>query len=138
VIDSQPDACDRADVMIVTHSASPYGALDDELFGTSLQRCGLSVRFAVWNAPDVDWTVSPLTVIRSTWDYYRHQQEWKLWLETVRSKTSLQNSADVVLRNSDKRYLNDLSARGINCIPTVFVDQGSQILRLVANFEYER
>lgn len=127
MIDSQPDAGDRADVTIVTHSASPYGALDDELFGTSLQRCGLSVRFTVWNDPQADWTVSPLTVIRSTWDYYRHQQEWKFWLETVRSKTSLQNSVDVVLRNSDKCYLKDLSARGINCIPTLFVDQGSEV-----------
>jgi hypothetical protein len=127
VIDSQTAACARADVTIVTHSALPGGALDDQLLATSLRRYGLSVRFAVWNDPEPDWTVSPLTVIRSTWDYYRHQREWKFWLEIVRSKTSLQNSVDIVLRNSDKRYLTDLSALGINHIPTVFIDQSSQV-----------
>ena len=116
------------DITIVTHAELPAGAVDDQLLAAALRRFGLDVRFAVWNDQDTDWTITPLTLIRSTWDYFRRQPEWFSWLNTVHSKTALQNSAELVLWNSDKRYLMDLSAKGIRCIPTVFAPKGGKLL----------
>ncbi len=70
-----PDA-----VTLVTHAALAGGAPDDQLLAEALAREGLKTRFAVWNDPGVDWAASPLTVVRSAWDYHHAPQAWREWL----------------------------------------------------------
>lgn len=57
-------------VTIVTHAAMPNGTPDDVALAAALRERGHGARFAVWN-DGVDWGATPLTVIRSTWDYHR-------------------------------------------------------------------
>ncbi len=54
-------------VMIVVHAALPGGAHDDLLLADALRRQGATVRFAMWNDIQVDWTSAPLAVVRSAW-----------------------------------------------------------------------
>ena len=55
---------------MATHRLLPQGAEDDQLLALALEREGLSVQFAVWNDPAVEWQAGALTVVRSTWDYH--------------------------------------------------------------------
>ncbi|MFZ4584892.1 MAG: ATP-grasp domain-containing protein [Acidimicrobiia bacterium] len=71
-----------------------------------------------WNDDSVDWSAAPLTVIRATWDYFDHPDEFVAWGERVRSVTQLQNPWSLVRWNMHKRYLIDLAAAGFPVIPT--------------------
>ena len=119
-----PALLPRFDVTLVMHAALPEGALDDKHLAAALRDEGLNVRLAVWNDPSVDWTGSKLTVVRSTWDYHREPLAWSLWLEEAGTRTRLLNQPALLAWNTDKRYLRDLEAGGITCVPTWFVGQG--------------
>jgi hypothetical protein len=73
----------------------------------------------------MDWGASRIAVVRSAWDYYRQPGRWLSWITTVSTASILQNPSEVLHWNTDKRYLLDLVARGIDCIPTEFVHPGS-------------
>lgn len=106
---------------IVTHQALPNGAPDDQLLAAALGRDGIAVRFAVWSDHTVRWEVTPLAIVRSTWDYYRTPAQWSAWLSRAAQATRLANPDAVLHWNSDKRYLLDLARRGVSCVPTEVV-----------------
>jgi glutathione synthase/RimK-type ligase-like ATP-grasp enzyme len=115
------------DVTIATHAAMPAGSTDDRLFADALASAGARVRVAVWNDPGLDWSLSPRTVIRSTWDYHLQPDAWFAWLEAVSRHTILINDAATVRWNSDKGYLLDLAAAGVAIVPTVLVTRAHPV-----------
>jgi glutathione synthase/RimK-type ligase-like ATP-grasp enzyme len=120
-----PAPCSQFDVTLVTHAALPEGAADDQHLAAALRDEGLGVRLAVWNDPSVDWHASKLAVVRSTWDYHREPQAWALWLAEAGTRTRLLNPPALLAWNTDKRYLRDLQAAGVACVPTWFVEHGA-------------
>jgi hypothetical protein len=112
------------DVTIATHAAMPAGSTDDRLLAEALASAGAGVRMVVWSAPDVDWSLSPRTVIRSTWDYHLQPDAWFTWIATVSRKTTLINDAATLRWNSDKRYLLDLDGAGVAIVPTMHLSRG--------------
>lgn len=115
------------DVTLVSYDGAPEGAPDDQLLAEAIRGLGGSARFAVWDDDEVDWSASATTVIRSTWDYFRKQAEWRNWLTSIEGETRLVNSAPVVRWNMDKSYLLDLAKSGIPIVPTVIVRQAEQV-----------
>ena len=113
-------SCHRYDVTLVGHEGAPDGAPDDVLLAGALRKLGKSVRFAVWNNSGIDWALSPLTVVSSTWDYYHRPKLWLNWVSLAEKSTSLLNSPQALRWNMDKRYLGELVACGIHCVPTAF------------------
>ncbi|MFG6432243.1 ATP-grasp domain-containing protein [Roseateles sp. LYH14W] len=111
-------------ITLVTHAALPGGAPDDLLLATALAREGLATRFAVWSDTAVDWATSPLTVVRSAWDYHRAPQAWRPWLARAGALTRLLNPPALLAWNTDKRYLRTLQAAGVPCVPTQFIEPG--------------
>ncbi|MBW8745493.1 MAG: hypothetical protein JF628_14355 [Sphingomonas sp.] len=99
-------------ITIVAHAAMPDGSPDDRLLAQALSARGVETRLCVWNDPDVDWAKSPLTVVRSTWDYHRHPKAWFDWLDRVAGMTRLINPAGVLRWNSRKSYLLALAEMG--------------------------
>jgi glutathione synthase/RimK-type ligase-like ATP-grasp enzyme len=87
----------------------------------ALAREGVRGVPAAWNDEDVDWNGFAATVIRSTWDYPLAYGEFVAWVPTV---TRLINPSDVVVWNTDKRYLDDLAARGVPTIETTYAQTG--------------
>jgi glutathione synthase/RimK-type ligase-like ATP-grasp enzyme len=110
-------------VLLATCSAFPDGDDDAARLRASLGALGVEARFAVWNDPAADWS-SALTVVRSTWDYTLHREEFLAWTATV---PALLNPAEVLAWNSDKVYLHDLEAVGVPITPTVSAPPGAAL-----------
>jgi hypothetical protein len=110
-----------ADVTLVTYERYPALPPDDQLVARALERRGVSVRAAVWTDPHVDWSASPLTVLRATWDYPQRFAEFQAWLARTEEVTTLVNDAATVRWNAHKRYLAELSERGVTIVPTLVV-----------------
>lgn len=77
-----------------------------------------------WENPDVDWSLYEVVLLRSPWNYTERLAEFLAWAERVSEVSRLHNPLDIVRWNTDKRYLDDLAARGIPTVPTVFVAPG--------------
>ncbi|MDP3853009.1 RimK family alpha-L-glutamate ligase [Phenylobacterium sp.] len=115
------------DVTLVTYERLPDGGDDDQLLARALAATGARARFAVWSDPSVDWSASPVTILRSTWDYFHRVAEFAAWLGLAASQTRLVNPHRVLRWNMDKRYLADLEVRGVPVVPTLFVRKGETV-----------
>jgi glutathione synthase/RimK-type ligase-like ATP-grasp enzyme len=101
-------------------------ALDKDLppLLAALASEGLTGEAVVWDDPAVSWGSYALAVVRSTWDYVSRRDEFVAWAERSASQTRLENAANILRWNTDKRYLRDLDARGIRVIPTHWLEPG--------------
>lgn len=113
-----------AAVTIVTHSGLPGGAPDDHLLADAFSRLGVPSRFSTWDDTEVNWSQTPLTIVRSTWNYHRAPDQGINWIKRIAREARLMNSASILEWNTDKRYLRLLAAAGIDCVPTYFVERG--------------
>jgi glutathione synthase/RimK-type ligase-like ATP-grasp enzyme len=107
---------------------TPYvrNILDESnLLKNALEQCGLTVERTYWDNPDYNWSQTRAVVFRTVWDYFERIDEFREWLVKVNSETKLINSLELVEWNIDKHYLIDLREKGIDIVPTVFVDTGS-------------
>ena len=102
------------DITLVTCGRLPDP--DDDL--APLKTRGLTTRVCVWNEPDIDWSVSELTLIRSTWDYCRRLDEFLCWADQIDQETTLYNPPHIVRWNAHKSYLLNLSERGVRIDPS--------------------
>jgi glutathione synthase/RimK-type ligase-like ATP-grasp enzyme len=89
----------------------------------ALATLGVSARYEVWNDADVDWESYDLVVVRSTWGYARHYDEFLGW---AHARAYLINPYDVIEYSTDKHYLGDLARRGFPVIDTVFCEVGDE------------
>jgi len=83
---------------------------------------------ANWDDPTVDWAAYDVAILRSTWNYTEHLDEFLAWATRASQVTRLVNPVEIVEWNTDKRYLADLEARGIPIVPTEFVAPGESVL----------
>ena len=115
--------------------SDPTGwVIDDELAVLPLARRGIKVDTVPWNRPGVDWGRYELVVIRSTWDYQHHADDFLRTLESIEERTRLENSSAIARWNLRKTYLLDLAARGVETVPT-FWREGLNAGELVPLFE---
>ena len=115
-------------VALVTCTA--YAGLheDDLLLARALGRIGIDAMPAIWSDASVDWTSFAALVIRSPWDYFERNAEFRAWLDArIASGVLMCNAGDILEWNYDKRYLLDLEAAGIPLVPTVCVGRGERV-----------
>lgn len=104
---------------IATSVADPEIHPDDKHLVKSLRGYGVEVVACIWNDPAVDWAKYDAVLIRSIWDYFKHYASFKQWLAHLRVPTI--NNKELLLWNSDKRYLVELAKFGVPIIPTQVV-----------------
>src|SRR5688572_3861133 len=96
---------------------------DDRRAADVLRDRGVSVASAVWDDPAADWARYAGVVIRSTWDYHHQQDQYAHWLRRCAARgVKLWNPPGAVLANMNKRYLSDLAHRGVEVVPTEYLD----------------
>jgi glutathione synthase/RimK-type ligase-like ATP-grasp enzyme len=108
-------------IALATSADHPDGYGGDELLAKALSARGGWPTWHVWNDPDVDWGDHDLVVLRSTWDYPEHLDEFRAWVRSPAVATRLVNSPTLVLGNIHKGYLADL---GDLAVPTMVVPAG--------------
>jgi len=101
--------------------------LENKLLQSALEKQGLTVCKKDWADLDFDWTTTKHAIFRSTWDYFERFDEFFSWIEETKNKTNFINSSEIINWNVDKHYLADLSKKGINIAPTLFVEKGDKI-----------
>ena len=109
---------------MATCAAVPDLDENGALLLAALEEAGLAATVAVWDDPAVDWEAFDAVLVRSTWDYPLRRDAFVRWVRRCRRTV---NPADVLVWNTDKRYLLDLAAAGVPVVPTAFVPPGAAL-----------
>ena len=97
---------------------------DERLVLPELQRLGVDAAVEVWDDESVEWDAYQLVVIRSTWDY---QDRRELYLRWAARLPRVLNPLPALVWNTDKTYLRELAARGVECVATSWIEPGTDI-----------
>lgn len=104
---------------------------DDTALMRAFRQYGVHAEHVVWNGPSNNWNRFQAALVRSTWDYCQNGNLDK-FLVTLRqvhqAGVVLLNPLQTIEWNSNKRYLRDLSKKGIQCVDTVWLSS--------TNFKY--
>jgi len=106
------------EVALVTCAQLPDADADTQRLIGPLAALGVRAQAVVWDDPTVDWAAFELAVVRSCWDYGTRRAEFLEWANRV---PCLTNPAAVLAWNTDKRYLAQLDALGVNVVATTWV-----------------
>jgi glutathione synthase/RimK-type ligase-like ATP-grasp enzyme len=113
-------------IAFVTSAAHRDLTPDDHLAVTALAARGGRVTAAVWNDPLVDWSGFESIVVRSTWDYHLHPEQYRDWIAALEAiRVPVWNPPALLRWNMEKTYLRDLERAGITIVPTIWVAKGS-------------
>lgn len=113
-------------VSLATCRSLPDLDAEDAPLVDALAERGVEARPVIWDDPDVDWDEAGLVVVRSTRDYALRRDEFVAW---ARSVPRILNPADVLEWNTDKHYLEDLRARGVPVIPTLWFEPNAGLTK---------
>jgi hypothetical protein len=102
--------------------ALPEGDGDDDGLIAALRQRGLHARWLSWDDPHT--LEADLVILRATWDYIDRFDEFLAWTARV---PNLLNPPQVVLWNTDKRYLADLADAGVPTVPSEFFAPSEKI-----------
>ncbi|MEO6867965.1 MAG: hypothetical protein ABI200_08080 [Gaiellales bacterium] len=107
------------DVTIATCQNMPQPDRDEQPLLEALAAAGVEARLAAWNDEAVDWSVAPLTVVRSTWDYFDDRDAFVRWAQRVSAaSTVLRNPLSAIIPNTHKSYLAALEREELPVVPT--------------------
>lgn len=118
----------------LTSEEKPRLADDDRLVLKPLASFGLEVRPVIWTQPFEPTDYCGL-IFRSVWDYHRRLPEFLKFCRSLASQaTPVVNSPKIVAWNSNKKYLFDLSRKGV-LIPTSHcIRSEDEALKILSDF----
>ena len=112
------------DCTLVTCAKVPGLDPDDRILVAELRKRGLVVASAVWSDPDVDWFLSRLCLVRSTWDYHMRYDDFQRWIDRAASVSIVRNDPALLTWSSHKSYLLEIAALGIPVVPSAWLTRG--------------
>lgn len=111
---------------LATCRVKPEPDPDELPLVAALAEHGVAARPAAWDDPAEDWDDPVPTILRSTWNYHLHPEQFLAWIERVAAVAPLWNPPEVVRAHLHKRYLLELALRGVAVVPTVLLERGAQ------------
>lgn len=132
----------RPRVALATSEDWPQLSPDDAGIAPALEAAGMDAEIATWTDAAADWGRYDAVVVRSCWDYHDDLPRWMRWIDRVAAGASaaagprLWNPPAVLRWNARKIYLDDLVARGVPIVPTVFC--GAEVLASAEAFDRVR
>ncbi|HJP83170.1 MAG TPA: hypothetical protein VJ835_06645 [Fimbriimonadaceae bacterium] len=112
-------------IAIVTCGEMPEPDVDEPILANGLTVAGISSKLVAWDDPAVDWASFELAIVRSTWNYLDDPCGFLNWMERTSKATHLWNPVELMRTNLHKRYLLELSNRGVPIVPTTIVEKGA-------------
>ena len=110
-------------IVLAGCAALPEGDGDDDGLVAALRQRGLHARWLSWDDPQA--LQADVVILRAAWDYIDRLDEFLVWTKRVRN---LLNPPEVVLWNTDKRYLADLADAGVPTVPSQFFAPGEKVV----------
>ncbi len=104
-------------VALVTCSTFPELSTSDSFLVEPLRKVGCIPHVVPWDKKNVDWNLFDAIILRSTWNYPKHYDQFIAWLDNLH--TNVFNPIQTLKWNSHKSYLLDLAKKEIPIIPTV-------------------
>lgn len=117
-------------IALASCSNLPDWEVDDAPLRDALRGHGVHLHEPAWDDATFDWHGVDLCVIRTTWDYVRKFKAFRAWIGRAAAATSLQNPQVIVTWNLDKRYLRDLEVHQVPTIPTLWLEQPTDVDQL--------
>jgi glutathione synthase/RimK-type ligase-like ATP-grasp enzyme len=117
----------RPQIAIATCAGYADLKVDERLLQEALAARIVYSPVYVWDGEQPNWSEFDGCLIRSTWDYHDKHEEFLAWTRLVAAETRLWNPPGLVAWNSDKTYLRELSERGVQTVPTVWVGRDSRL-----------
>ena len=95
----------------------------DRMLEAPLRNRGWESTEVSWHAKNHDWNQYDVVVVRSTWDYQAHCDDFLACLQIIENSSAmLCNSLSLIEWNISKRYLKELEDKGVPIIPTLWLD----------------
>ncbi len=113
---------------------------DDAILARALGEVGVRVHARPWQEI-VPAPGAATTLLRSTWDYYRHRREFHGWLRDMgEARARLLNPAATALGSMDKWYLRNLEYLGYPLPRTRWLDRPDRasVARILEEERWER
>jgi glutathione synthase/RimK-type ligase-like ATP-grasp enzyme len=86
----------------------------------------------VWDDESIDWQGFDALVMRSPWDYFEKYPSFSAWLNRIEALgIPTYNSIKTIKYNIDKAYLRDLESKGIDIVPSLWINKQSGLLEEV-------
>ena len=124
---------------IATSAKCPHLIPAEQTLMAQLSGNGITSTPAIWNNPTSDWGAFDAVLVRSIWDYHLHPDAFLSWLSRLDAlKIPVWNPVDVLRWNYHKFYLRDLAGKGIDIVPTLFMQGGSNALDQVKTQGWEK
>lgn len=112
-------------IALATSSELPELTADDKTVLTALGELGFEACPAVWSDATIEWRAFDAVVMRSTWDYVANYDDFLDWVESLPSLSF--NPKEVLVWNTNKKYLRTLEMAGLPVIPTLWIDDAESI-----------
>jgi len=120
------------EIALASCAVLPEPDPDEAPLLSALRDRDVKAEILAWDDPSARFDLARLTIIRSTWNYHRTPGRFARWVRDVAARCPLFNPAEIVLWNMHKRYLLELSGRGVPVLPTELVAQdGHQSLAAI-------
>lgn len=114
-------------IILATSRQQPALTPSDTLLRSALERRGVHVDVAPWDDIPHELAAGTRVCLRATWDYHRRTAEFDAWVRGfLPLGETLQNPAETVLWNMDKRYLRELEAAGVPIPLTRWFEPGER------------
>jgi hypothetical protein len=110
-------------IWFITYDGLPCLDPDDALVAEDLRKRGFTCEAKIWNDKSVDWSKCELGVVRSTWNYHQHYDEFERWMLRPELQGKLWNPPAILRWNSKKTYLRELENSGVRIVPTIWIDR---------------
>ena len=95
----------------------------DHLLIQPMKNLNWHVDFISWRKENIDWDMYLSVIIRSPWDYQDDPQAFLQVLSDIENSSArLLNSLNIVKWNINKKYLQELEEKGIEIVPTYWLE----------------
>lgn len=93
----------------------------DELLIPFFEKRGWSVETVSWHSDSPNWDKFDYVIVRSTWDYQQHAEDFLVCLEGIDTSSAvLLNPLSLMKWNIEKLYLKDLQSNGVPIVETMW------------------
>ena len=116
-------------IALLTCEKLPELTPADQMLIPELAKHQIFAKAVIWDDKTVQWHDFDYLIFRNTWDYYEKELQFNAWLNQIEAMgIKTLNSLNTIKVNKHKFYLQELESKGIEIIPTIFIDKTESLV----------